>query len=151
MKKTLLCALCGLIACFAMSACSPGAVWPSEPYGIMAPSQALYDGLDMLKPQTQQTAYTGETEYCIVIDDGSGMKGFVSRFCSSYRAALTTVMNVSIGGERTFLRASQLNGAKTSSSSAGESFLNDATKAEFFREKSSDAAGVIEAMAYPIG
>ncbi len=147
MKRTLLCALCGLIACLAMSACA-GPTPPGEPCGIIEPTQALYDGLDLLKPHAAQTADAeGKTEYCIVIDDGSGMKGFVSEYCFSYGAVLTAVMDVSIGGQRTYFRASELDGAQGGANAAAESFLNEATQVEFFRDESNDVSNVIEAMA----
>lgn len=99
MKKRLLCALCCLMACFAMSACRQENP-PDEPYGIMSPTQALLGELDLLKPHADPSPATADqVDYRVVIDDGSGMKGFVSSYCATYSAVLTAIMDVSMLNE----------------------------------------------------
>ena len=146
MKKTLLCVLLCLMGCFFLSGCQ-GKV--PEPYGIMEPTEALYEGLDLLKPnaaQAQNDAQTQET-YTIVVDDGFGMKGFISTFCLSYRAAITAATSVSMSHESTCIRASDLLSGTQSTEKEASIFFQTAVQDQFFREKSNDAAAVIERMA----
>ncbi len=148
MKKTLLCVLCSLMACFALSGCEIVKKVPDEPYGIMSPTQALYDALELLKPQVDTTAGKAENiDYCVVIDDGFGMKGFTSQFCSSYSAALSAVMDVTISGDHNYIAASKLLSGSAGTADGGDTFFQSATRSDFFREKPNDVATVIEAMA----
>ena len=146
MKKRMLCALCCLMACFAMIACFKKPI-PKEPYGIMTPTKALFSGLDLLKPYTDQSsAAEGQTNYRVVIDDGSGMKGFVSSYCTTYSAVLTALMEVTVGGNREFVRASDLLKGAAEQTGEGEAFFNNATQGAFFRDKPNDISSVIEKM-----
>lgn len=145
MKKTLLCVLFGLMGCFVLSACSPTKI--PDPYGIMEPTQALSEALSLVKQTaaaTQQSA-TAQADYCIVVDDGFGMKGFVSPFCMSYRAAISAVTSVSINSTRACYRASEF--PALSSEYAADRFFQSAVQDQFFAEKSNDIASVITKMA----
>ena len=103
MKKTWLILLCCFAACLALGACGREKS-PEEPYGIMTPTKALYEGLDLLKAPKQASQSSSDPfSYRIVIDDGSGMQGFVSTYCTSYRAAIAAVMDASSrGGKRLY-------------------------------------------------
>lgn len=134
------------MGCFFLSAC----VKPStpEPKNIMQPTDALFAGLDRLKPQAipVQTSTLGQESYCIVVDDGFGMKGFVAPYCLSYRAAITAATSVSISSASTCIRASDLLNGLPAAQSATDTFFEEAVNEQFFREKSNDAAVVIQAM-----
>lgn len=147
MKKTLLCVLVCLMGCFFLSGCDFTKI--PEPYGILEPSQALYEGLDQLKPQGPETktASPSQERYSIVVDDGFGMKGFVAPFCMSYRAAISAVTSVSISAERACYRASDYARAMTEAVSSDESFFQSAVQEQFFQPKSNDIAKTIAAMA----
>ena len=108
MKKTLLCVLICLMGCFLCSACGNPKI--PDPAGIMEPTQALYDGLNKLETQDVQPKedLLDQAQYCIVVDDGFGMQGFVSQYCQSYRAALDAVSSVSMGSTRNCLCASDV-------------------------------------------
>lgn len=147
MKKRMLCALCCLMACFAMSGCFDSDKF-KEPNGIMKPTQALFDGLNALKQQEDSSSEAAkEAAYYVVIDDGSGMKGFVSSYCTTYGAMLTTVMDVTVGGNLDFIRASDLVSGKTDQGEETADFLRDAAQEGFFRDKPNDLSNVIDAMA----
>ena len=145
MKKTLLCALFCLMGCFFLSGCTEKI---PEPYGIMEPTKPLYDGLDLLKPQPQQaqTSTLGQEKYTIVVDDGYGMKGFISTFCLSYRAAIAAATSVSMSHESECMRASDLLSGAPSTQKEADTFFQTAVQDQFFREKSNDAAAVIARM-----
>ena len=147
MKKPLLCALACLMGCFFFIACVDGKI--PEPRGIMQPTTALYEGLDQLKPQIVQpeTETGGAQKYCIVLDDGFGMKGFIAAQCMSYRAALSAITSVSMNHERVCYRASDLLAGRASAEDASETFFQSAVQGWFFREKSNNAASVLEKMA----
>ena len=145
MKKSLLCVLLCLMGCFALSACGDTGI--PDPYGIMEPTQALREGIGLIKPQkTEPTGNTqAKTEYCIVVDDGLGMKGFVAPFCMSYRAAISAVTSVSINSARACYRASEF--PSISSEYAADTFFQNAVQDQFFASKSNDIASVIKKMA----
>ena len=147
MKKTLLCVLFCLMGCFFLGGCVPAKI--PDPYGIMEPTAALFSGLDLLKPQAKQaqTSMAGQETYTIVVDDGLGMKGFISPFCMSYRAAIAAATSVSMSRESDFIRASNLLSGTQSAEKAADTFFQNAMQDQFFREKSNDAAAVIERMA----
>lgn len=147
MKKTLLCVLFCLMGCFLFSACVPPAV--PEPYGIMQPTDALFVGLDQLKPQavSVQTSTLGQESYYIVVDDGFGMKGFIAQHCTSYRAAISAVTSIGINRAHVTVRASELINESNRSLGAEDTFFQDAIQEQFFREKSNDISSVITAMA----
>ncbi len=147
MKKTLLCVLFCLMGCFLFSACGSHPI--PDPEGIMEPTQALYDGLDALKSQELQakTSLLGQEQYCIVVDDGLGMKGFISQYCQSYRAALGAASSVSIGNPRTCLCASDVQRGSSVSKVPGDEFFQSAMQEDFFAGKSTDIASIIEKLA----
>lgn len=147
MKKPLLCALACLMGCFFFTACNPGTI--PEPRGIMQPTTALYEGLDQLKPQIVQpeTETGGAQKYCIVLDDGFGMKGFIAAQCMSYRAALAAITDISMNHERVCFRASDLVANQESAVDASDTFFENAIQDWFFRDKSNEAASIIEQMA----
>jgi len=147
MKKTLLCVLFCLMGCFFLSACGNPKV--PEPYGILSPTKALYERLDLLTPQAtkSQASTSGQVEYCIVVDDGLGMKGFVSPFCMSYRAAITAAMSVTISDEHTCLRASDVEKGTEGSEHSTDTFFQNAVQEQFFQKESNDIASVITSMA----
>ena len=147
MKKTLLCVLICLMGCLLCSACGPTGI--PEPAGIMEPTQALYDGLNKLNPQEvpKKTSTLGQEQYRIVVDDGLGMKGFISQYCQSYRAALGAVSNVSMGNPRSCLCASDVLSGSSVSKVPGGSFFQNAMQEGFFAENSNDIASVIEKLA----
>ncbi len=147
MKKTLLCVLICLMGCLLLSACGPQK--KPEPVGIMEPTQAFYDGLDKLKPQEVQPKQStlGQEQYCIVVDDGFGMKGFISQYCQSYRAALSAASGVSIGNPRSCLCASDVQSGSSVSKVPGDMFFQNAMQEGFFGVKSSDVASIIEKLA----
>lgn len=147
MKKTLLCVLLCLMGCFFLSGC----VKPKtpEPKNIMQPTQALYDGLDLLKPQeiTAQKDTLGDESYRIIVDDGFGMKGFVATHCQSYRAVITAIAGVSMSSESSCVRASDLVNDYPSSQNAAKKFFEEAVNENFFQPKSNSASAVIREMA----
>lgn len=151
MKKTLLCVLFCLMGCFLFSACDIEKI--PDPEGIMEPTQALYDGLDALKPQELQekTSLLGQEQYCIVVDDGLGMKGFISQYCQSYRAALGAASSVSISNPRTCLCASDVKSGSSVSKVPGDVFFQNAMQEGFFAGKSTDIASIIEKLAEQSG
>ena len=134
------------MGCFFLSGCARGKI--PDPYGIMAPTEALYQGLDLLKPQPQQAQASalGQEKYTIVVDDGLGMKGFISTFCLSYRAAITAATSVSMSHESECIRASELLSGMQGTENAASTFFQDAVQDQFFRDKSNDAAAVITRM-----
>jgi len=146
MKKTLLCVLLCLMGCFFLSGC--GIPELSEPKNIMQPTQALFDGLDLLNPSgvSKQENRLGQERYYIVVDDGLGMKGFVSTYCQSYRAAITAISGVSMSSESTCVRASDLVNEYPSAQSATKKFFEEAVNENFFQPRSNDAAAVIQEM-----
>lgn len=146
MKKTLLCALFCLMGCFVFSAC--GIPSTPEPKNIMQPTQALLDGLDLLNPIgiSKQEDRLGQESYFIVVDDGFGMKGFVSPYCQSYRTAITAISGVSMSSESACVRASDLVNEYPSAQSATKTFFQEAVNESFFLPKSNDAAAVIREM-----
>ncbi len=147
MKKTLLCVLICLMGCFLCSACNPVRV--PDPEGIMEPTQALYDGLAKLAPQKvgPKTSALGQEQYYIVVDDGLGMKGFISQYCQSYRAALGAVSDVSIGSARNCLCASDVQRGSSVSKIPADEFFQTAMQEGFFAAKSTDIASIIEELA----
>ncbi len=146
MKKTLLCVLLCLMGCFFLSGCVKPPI--PEPKNIMQPTQALFDGLDSLNPKgiSKQDNQLGQERYYIVVDDGLGMKGFVSTFCQSYRAAITAISGVSMSSESTCVRASDLVNEYPTATNGARSFFEEAVNAQFFQSKSNDAASVIQEM-----
>ncbi|MBA4347693.1 MAG: hypothetical protein C0413_02450 [Clostridiales bacterium] len=146
MKKTLLCALLCLMGCFFLSACVKPPIPP--PKNIMQPTQALFDGLDLLEPQAipMHENLLGQESYYIVVDDGLGMKGFISTHCQSYRAAITAVSGVSMSSESTCVRASELVRENSAEYSSTKKFFEEAVNENFFQSKSNDAASVIQEM-----
>lgn len=148
MKKTLLCVLVCLMGCFFLGGCDFTKI--PDPYGIMEPTQELYEGLDQLinpqGPQEKASMLTKE-RYTIVVDDGNGMKGFVSSFCLSYSAAISAVANVSMSSERACYRASAFDSAAPDMEKDGDSFFQNAVQKKFFQPKSNDIAVVIANMA----
>ncbi len=147
MKKTLLCVLACLMGSFFFTGCGPGTI--PDPAGIMQPTTALVQGLDQLKPQIAQTRAdtSGQTKYCIVLDDGFGMKGFIAPQCMSYRAALAAVTGISMNHERVCYRASDLVANQASAVDESDTFFENAVQEWFFRDKSNEAASIIEQMA----
>lgn len=113
----------------------------------MQPTQALFDGLDLLNPDgiAKQENRLGQESYYIVVDDGLGMKGFVSNYCQSYRAAITAISGVSMSSESNCVRASDLVSEYPSSQNAAN-FFEEAVNETFFQPKSNDAAAVIQEM-----
>ena len=145
MKKTLPILLCCLVVGFALCACR-GETKPAEPYGIMTPTKTLYGGLDQLKEtKDEQMPSTNPVDYRIVIDDGSGMLGFISNHCTSYRAAIAAAMDASSRGSSTYIPASKL--AKGDTVAWNSALLEEVSKPEFFRDKSNNVSDVIAAMA----
>ena len=130
MKKTLLCVLICLMGCFLYTACGPVDI--PDPEGIMEPSQALYAGLDSLTPQETdvRTDKLGQESFRIVVDDGFGMKGFVSLNCQSYRAAIGAVNSISINHTRTCLRASDILNRTAGSNTSTETFFQSALQGD---------------------
>lgn len=151
MKKTLLCVLICLMGCFLCSACDRHKI--PDPVGIMEPTKALYDGLDKLKPQevTPRTSILGQEQYCIVVDNGLGMKGFISQYCQSYRAVLGAVSSVSMGNTRNCLCASDVQSGSSVSKVPGDVFFQNAMQESFFAEKSTNIASIIEKLAMQSG
>ena len=147
MKKTLLCVLFCLMGCFFLSACGPVGI--PDPYGIMEPTSALYEGLNLLKPgdAQAQTGTAAEGRYSVIIDDGFGMKGFVHQSCMSYRAAISAVSSVSMSKDFTSSRASEFLSGSVVTDNASEKLFQNAVQDHFFREKSNDIASVIARMA----
>jgi len=147
MKKTLLCVLICLMGCFLCNACGNPKI--PDPAGIMEPTQALYDGLDKLKPQEVQTKKStlDQEQFCIVVDDGLGMKGFISQYCQSYRAALGAASSVSIGSPRTCLCASDVIKGSSGTKISNDTFFQNAMQEDFFGEKSNNIASVIKKLA----
>lgn len=147
MKKTLLCVLACLMGCFFLSSCGGNPI--PDPEGIMEPTEALYTGLDQLKPQETQTqaSDSDQKEYCIVVDDGFGMKGFVSSYCLSYRAAIGAVTSVSISSNRTCMRASDVAKGTAGAQNSTDTFFQKAVQEDFFQDKSNDIAAVISKLA----
>jgi len=147
MKKTLLCVLICLMGCFLYTACGPVEI--PDPEGIMEPSQALYAGLDSLTPQETdvRTDKLGQESFRIVVDDGFGMKGFVSLNCQSYRAAIGAVNSISINHTRTCLRASDILNRTAGSNTSSETFFQSALQGDFFQQKSNEISSVISALA----
>ena len=145
MKKWLLCVLFCLMGCFVLTAC--GGTEIPDPYGIMEPTQALRDGLSLLKPLqvSEAQAAPAQPEYCIVVDDGFGMKGFVAPYCMGYRAAISAVTSVSINRARACYRASEF--PAQPSEYAADTFFQNAVQDQFFAQKSNDIASVIKKMA----
>ena len=115
----------------------------------MEPTQALYDGLDALKPQIAEprTDTLGQESFRIVVDDGFGMKGFVSFNCQSYRAAIGAVNSISINHTRTCLRASDVLNQTAGSDTSSETFFQSALQGEFFQQKSNVISSVISTLA----
>lgn len=145
MKKTWLILLCCFAACLALGACGREKS-PEEPYGIMTPTKALYEGLDLLKAPKQASQSSSDPfSYRIVIDDGSGMQGFVSTYCTSYRAAIAAVMDASSRGESVYIPASKL--VKGDTTAWNHAVLEEVSKPEFFLDKSNNISDVIQAMA----
>ena len=147
MKKTLLCVLICLMGCFLYTACGPVEI--PDPEGIMEPSQALYAGLDSLTPQETdvRTDKLGQESFRIVVDDGFGMKGFVSLNCQSYRAAIGAVNSISINHTRTCLRASDILNRTAGSNTSSETFFQSALQGDFFQQKSNEISSVISTLA----
>lgn len=135
------------MGCFFLSGCVKEKT--PEPYGIMQPTEALYAGLDLINPETQaaESSTAGQETFTIVVDDGLGMKGFISTYCLSYRAAITAATSVSMSHESVFVRASDMLSGTQSTQKEANSFFQNAVQDQFFREKSNDAAAVIERMA----
>lgn len=146
MKKTLLCVLFGLMGCFFLSACGKPPI--PDPENIIQPSQVLFDGLDTLNPTgiAKQQDQLGQERYFVVLDDGLGMKGFVSTYCQSYRTAITAISGVSMSSESTYVRASDLISEYATGAVATKNVFQEAANEQFFKDKSNDAASVIEAM-----
>ena len=147
MKKTLLCVLICLMGCFLCSSCKLPQI--PEPEGIMEPSQALYTGLDSLTPQETdaRTDKLGQEPFRIVVDDGFGMKGFVSLNCQSYRAVIGAVNSISINHTRTCLRASEILNQTSESAIPSGAFFQRATQEDFFKQKSNEISSVISTLA----
>ncbi len=147
MKKTLLCVLACLMGCFFLSSCGHHSI--PDPEGIMEPTEALYAGLDQLNPQKAQTQTNnlGQEEYCIVVDDGFGMKGFISPYCLSYRAAIGAVTSVSISSNRTCIPASDVIKGTPGAQNTTDTFFQKAVQEDFFQDKSNDISAVISNLA----
>lgn len=147
MKKTLLCVLICLMGCFLCSACGNPKI--PDPAGIMEPTQALYDGLNKLKVQDVQPkeSLLDQTQYCIVVDDGFGMQGFVSQYCQSYRAALDAVSSVSMGSIRNCLCASDVQSDSSVSKVPSGGFFQNAMQANFFAANQINIASIIAKLA----
>jgi hypothetical protein len=146
MKKTLLCVLLCLMGCFFLSGCDFTKI--PDPFGIMEPTQALYDGLDQLKPRGPQekAQQPAQERYTIIVDDGSGMKGFVSPNCMSYRAVITALTSLSISSERACYRASEFLDSAAANGSEDEAFFQSAVQKQFFMPRTNNVAKVITAM-----
>lgn len=145
MKKTLSILLFCLVVGFALCACG-GEKKPTEPIGIMEPTRVLYDGLDQLKTEkTGQTTSTESVDYRIVIDDGSGMLGFIANHCTSYRAAIAAAMDASSRGNSVYIPASKL--VKGDTAGWNSALLEEVSTPEFFRDKTNNVSDVIAAMA----
>lgn len=145
MKKTLPILLCCLVIGLALCACK-GVTKPAEPYGIMTPTNALYDGLDQLKEPSDDRAPSADSvDYRIVIDDGSGMLGFISNHCTSYRAAIAAAMDASSRGNSVYIPASRL--VKGDTTAWNSALLEEVSTPEFFRDKTNNVSDVIASMA----
>jgi len=147
MKKRVLCVACCLLLLLGLTAC--GAAEPEEPAGIMNPTRQLLSALEKLKPHAVETeaGTSGDTSYCIVIDDGQGMKGFVSEYCTTYSAVLSAVMSASMNSARSCYTAGDIAGDARRGAAASDDFFLSAHTKEFFREDSNSIADVVDGIA----
>lgn len=147
MKQRVLCVACCLLLLFGLAAC--GVAEPEEPVGIINPTQELLLELKKLKPRTTdaEEGTSDDANYCIVIDDGSGMKGFVSDYCTTYSAALSAVMSASMNSARNYYTASDIAGVACNGASKADNFFLEAHSKEFFQQDGSNIDEVVDGIA----